>query len=243
MGRPFWQSDPWIPGLPSFRCRENNLLEEDMKVEHFLSSNGGWNEGQIRHIFPVVEPEAILDIPLNRQGGDDVRFWLGSKNEKYSVKLGYMQESKCLDPPLFQSVQPNQQWWNNLWKLNIPPKIRIFVWRASMDFIPTAINLLNHHVPINDLCSLCKFPYATTSNCLLFCPAIRHIWKIFLSGPRLKKLRMTTFFIVLFTFSRSVHVRSLSCLLLVLGLYGMKYVGSHMIVEQGKILFVVWIGL
>lgn len=68
-----------------------------MKVESLLFRSEGWNEERLHMIFPVVDAEAILNNPLNKQGGDDLRFWNGSKNGKYSVKLGYLRETKCLD--------------------------------------------------------------------------------------------------------------------------------------------------
>lgn len=46
------KSDPWIPGLPSYRCCSNNLIIDGMKVESLLLRSGGWNEDQIRQIFP-----------------------------------------------------------------------------------------------------------------------------------------------------------------------------------------------
>lgn len=116
----------------------------------------------------------ILDIPLNRRGSDDVRFWTGSKNGMYIVKDGYHFERTSFAPPTCQSVFSNQHWWKII---NVPPKIRIFFWCASRDIISTPANLLPHHISIQGICILCKFYRAFTSHSILFCPPVRCIWK------------------------------------------------------------------
>lgn len=163
-----------------------------MKVDRFLLSlEFGMRNRCVRSI---LEAEAIFDIPLSRRGCADLTYWNGCKNEKYYVKLCYMRETKCLDPPPFQSLQPNHSWWKTLWNLNIPLKIRIFLWRASKDFIPTIVNLSNHHVLISGICSLCKFQYASTSHCLIICPVINQVWRNSSFWFRLKNHSAASFF-------------------------------------------------
>lgn len=86
-------------------------------------------------------------------------------------------ETKCWDPPSFSSRQSLGFWWRKIWKLRLPPKVRIFMWKASRDFLPTEVNLLAHHIPIRGACSLCNFHYASTTHCLIFCLVVKEVWK------------------------------------------------------------------
>lgn len=97
-----------------------------------------------------------------------------TSNDKghYTVKSGYHLERNSFSTLPHQSNFPWQKWWNLVWKLNIPPKIRIFFWRDSWDFIPTASNLRMKHVPTDVFCYLCRFDQATTCHCLFFCPKV-----------------------------------------------------------------------
>ncbi|XP_075498859.1 uncharacterized protein LOC142537187 [Primulina tabacum] len=147
------KQDPWIPTLPSFHCQGNDLLDDNAKVGNFITSSGSWNETLVRQHFPPYEAEDILNVPLNRNGSVDTRFWVGNKSGKYTVKDGYHRERSGLAPHPFQSSHPNQSWWNFLWSLRIQPKIRIFLWRASHDLLPTPVNLALHHIPTED-CAL-----------------------------------------------------------------------------------------
>lgn len=93
-----------------------------MKVASLISYSGLWNEGIIREMFSIREAEAILDIPLTRLGVHDSRFWVGTPNDMYSVKLGYLLETNSMSPPSNQSSDPLQSWWKTVWKLHILPK-------------------------------------------------------------------------------------------------------------------------
>ncbi|XP_075499819.1 uncharacterized protein LOC142538372 [Primulina tabacum] len=170
-------ADPWIPTIPSFHSSLHHSRDNQLRVSHFISGTRTWNESMVRQCFPIREIDAILNIPLHRQGCDDIRFWSGSKNGNYSVKDGYYLETGSWETPPFNSRQPLGTWWRKIWKLRLPPKVRIFMWKASRDIIPTDVNLLSHHIPTHGSCSMCNFHYASTSHCLLFCLAIKDVWK------------------------------------------------------------------
>ncbi|KAH7521063.1 hypothetical protein JRO89_XSUnG0122800 [Xanthoceras sorbifolium] len=45
-------------------------------------------------------------------------------------------------------------WWKFLWGLNVPAKVRLFVWRACCYLLPTKFNLAAHKVPVGVDCLL-----------------------------------------------------------------------------------------
>ncbi|XP_075500174.1 uncharacterized protein LOC142538760 [Primulina tabacum] len=64
-----------------------------------------------------------------------------------------------------------EDWWKFLWALSIPPKVRIFCWRAVLDIIPTEQNLLAYHVPSS----------------VFMCPLIKPCWNGTSFWPTLKR--------------------------------------------------------
>lgn len=138
-------------------------------------NNVSWDEAHVRLKFFPHEAEAILNLPLNRLGGDDIRFWLFSKSGKYSVNERYHLECNSFGTLPFQSKSPDVKLWNILWRMRIPPKIRIFMWRAVRDLIPSQANLGVRHVVFGGSCFLCNFYYASTAHSILFGPLVHHI--------------------------------------------------------------------
>lgn len=129
---------------------------------------------------------------------------------KYSVKAGYFLEINNDAPPPF-----HQDWWKSLWKLKIPPKVRIFLWRASWNFIPSLMNLLIYHVPVNGICALCKIYHATTNHVLLFCPGLRNVWRNTFFWKELKKVREAPCIEIALVLSKLIKVEDFQMFLMI----------------------------
>lgn len=64
--------------------------------------------------------------------------WAYDKQGMYSIKSGYQVtfHLKFTDQP--SSSKARQTDWNGIWKLEILEKVKIFMWRAAHDLLPTA---------------------------------------------------------------------------------------------------------
>lgn len=143
-----------------------------------LIQNHQWNETIIRGVCLYFIAEEILKIPLSNAGTADVSFWKLDPNGKYSVRSGYrLGIGVGVSYANLSNSEVSQNWWRFLWAMSIPPKIRLFWWRAVHDFIPTGFNLHRNHVPVSGWCHLCIFLEDTTSHALFFCPAMKTFWK------------------------------------------------------------------
>lgn len=114
--------DPWIPELPAFKSRINSEVSSNIKVAQYIQSDGIWNENAVRLDFPTDIAEAILNITLSRRDSEDIRYWKGSKDEKYSVKAGYFLEIQSAAPPPYQSSHPLRDWWKLFGSLTFHPR-------------------------------------------------------------------------------------------------------------------------
>ena len=68
-----------------------------------------------------------------------------------------------------------KRFWNRTWKMNVPPKVRNFVWRACTDILPTRANLYRRKVPIDPHCSICGQTDETVGHALWECPMARNV--------------------------------------------------------------------
>ena len=46
----------------------------------------------------------------------------------------------------------HRKWWRKVWSLNIPPKIRVFWWRACRNFLPSKMESCRRHVERESFC-------------------------------------------------------------------------------------------
>ncbi|KAK9989399.1 hypothetical protein SO802_029638 [Lithocarpus litseifolius] len=87
--------------------------------------------------------------------------------------------------------------WNKIWSLNVPPKVRTFLWRACSNCLPTRDNLHRRRVDVEPHCEICHHRAETVSHILWECPLARNVWAIF-KGKAQKCSNTATDFFILF---------------------------------------------
>ncbi|KAK3226642.1 hypothetical protein Dsin_006504 [Dipteronia sinensis] len=94
----------------------------------------------------------------------------------YSVKSGYQVALNDKFNDRCSASNPNSKWWLRLWNLNIPPKVRIFLWQVCNNDIPSLLNLQSRKIISNTTCSRCKKGVEDSAHALLWCPKAKKVW-------------------------------------------------------------------
>ena len=83
----------------------------------------------VRTLFLPFEADTILKIPLSQSLQMDSLIWIGNKKGVFIVKSAYFIAAKLqTDKDLGESSSgdSNSIIWKKLWKLKLPPKVKIF---------------------------------------------------------------------------------------------------------------------
>ncbi|XP_045810978.1 uncharacterized protein LOC123905427 [Trifolium pratense] len=100
----------------------------DMKVADLIDNvTGSWNNDLIQQIFCPRDVLEITKIPLKLMQNDDVPIWKCCHNGNYSVRSAYYHLVEVVIDNNHLKVEGN---WNKLWKLMVPNKVKIFLWRV-----------------------------------------------------------------------------------------------------------------
>ena len=124
------------------------------QVVELLNASGAWNEALIRELFVPVDARAILRMPRAR-GNHDFWAWGPEKCGLYTVKSAY----KLLYKQRRNGNQPQSPSssgdgvWRRIWKLKVPPKVRVFWWRVMHEFLPARHILWRRHIEPTDILS------------------------------------------------------------------------------------------
>ena len=150
--------DRWIPCPISFMT----ILPDpriDIRVADLFDRNRRWWDiDKLNRFLLAGDKEIVLSIPISWSGGEDFLAWHFEKNGKYSVKSRYR---LALSQKIYESGSNSdmlQSWWNKLWNLNLPPKVKIFVWRACWNAFPSLQNLWKRKVVESPRCNRCSDP-------------------------------------------------------------------------------------
>lgn len=142
--------DNWLPGKNMARilspCRDK---DGDVKVSTFIDSeNCRWKEEILDCYLLAFEVDSIKAIPLCRTQQQDTLMWPHNPSSEYTLKSGYKflqnehqyQQSGSLNP------EAVKHFWQAIWKLNLPAKVKNLVRTACWDSLPSKKNLVKRKV-------------------------------------------------------------------------------------------------
>ncbi|KAA3466986.1 reverse transcriptase [Gossypium australe] len=150
--------DAWIPDYENVRLTSQVGNLHLVKVADLINSNQReWNRSLIRNTFPAAEAELILQIPLAKESHEDLLVWRG---ELWAYAL--------------QDIYNG--FYNKLWKVDIPLKIKLFIWKISLNYLATRTNMSLRKLTSNNLCPRCGVGEETTNHLFRYCPVSVMIW-------------------------------------------------------------------
>lgn len=120
--------DRWLPEQHGGRVWSPRPAETDITtVSHLIDHDRRtWDRKTMYNIFYPFETEQICRIPIVHRISEDVLYWPWEKDHNYSVRSAYhLIQSKKLNMDAGPSNVKHH--WDWIWKLNVPPKIRLFL--------------------------------------------------------------------------------------------------------------------
>ncbi|GLT49941.1 hypothetical protein SLA2020_234640 [Shorea laevis] len=147
-------SDAWVPTLLSFRIMSPAPPnKENLKVSNLVSAHGTWDTRKLNALFQPYEVNEILKIPLAASCATIV--WHYTKSGDFSIKTAYFVVASLLMATQTSASKP-LAFWKSIWKLRVPPKVQLFIWRICHNALPSQVNLYHRGVVESPLCSNCK---------------------------------------------------------------------------------------
>lgn len=147
-------------------------------VSDLMTASGQWNENLLHHIFSWEEASLISEIPVGQRNLPDRLIWHYEKSGFFSVRSGYRlaQEEALQQHASSSSFEVLKSWWAGVWKLNLPSKIKIFLWRLCLNKLPTRENLLARGLDIHNSCSFCGRYGESCIHIFWDCKNFRRLW-------------------------------------------------------------------
>lgn len=147
--------------------RPSSLASRIMKAKYFLQSNIfddrlGYRPSRFwRSICRVLQVSGYNFQQYLFQGST---LWKGNSDhlDIYTVQAGYQFFrvcNSCDRQPLVGSSNNSRltNFWKYIWRLNLPAKIKIFVWRLYYYAIPDALSLVKRNSIVSLSCAICNF--------------------------------------------------------------------------------------
>lgn len=112
--------------------------------------------------------------------GEDFWAWEKERHDNYSVKSAYrLQEDvrKQQDGDQSAPGASEERQWKLIWKLDVPPKVKVFWWWVLHDYLPVRKELHRRHIEPNAHCETCGADKESVGHVLLDCTMARMFWE------------------------------------------------------------------
>lgn len=132
-----------------------------------------WDRENFFDLFAHRTRMEILAIHLSRTLDYDTLNWTENTNNVFNVKSAYrvvlrMKERSRIE---HSTTGQDRHHWKKIWTLNVPPKVRNFLWHACFNIIlPTRENLSRRKVSVKPHCEFCCQSSESVGLLLWECP-------------------------------------------------------------------------
>lgn len=154
-----WE-DKWLPTPTTYKVISPPKPFNDFPMVSALidEETKRWKVDAVKSLFFPFEVDIILNIPLSYNLPEDRIIWVGNKKGEFTVKSAYYIALTVINSSEggeCSHEDPRTPLWKKIWQLKIPPKIRIFTWKACQNALPTMLNLRRSGVDTDGTCPLC----------------------------------------------------------------------------------------
>ncbi|GAA0142019.1 hypothetical protein LIER_35498 [Lithospermum erythrorhizon] len=150
-----WLKHTWSK-TPITPCTEFNSY---LTVADLIDSEVGiWNISKISNNFYEVDQIEILQLPLNHLHISDKEIWCNHPEDKFTIKHAYKLYISMKDEGATTSDMQDitSSFFNRMWDIKIPSKVKHFLWRAVHNMLPTVDNLVKRKVNLEQGYKFCN---------------------------------------------------------------------------------------
>jgi hypothetical protein len=151
--------DIWLPTPTTFAIlTPRRIMVEQARVDKLIDpTTKSWNLTLIIAIFQE-EAQIISSISLSPLQPKDHLIWRGTKNGKFTMRSAYYLEVKKQGQSRGESLGTSsmEKIWKMLWSLAVPNSVKVFIWKACNNVLPTKENLFRRTVVDNTTCPICE---------------------------------------------------------------------------------------
>jgi hypothetical protein len=137
-------TDRWVPKPTTYKIHSPRMeLDRNARVLELIDHDTRrWKDDMILRIFLDDEAKIIRSIPLSPLPTEDRIIWRGTENGIFSIRSAYFLEVEKTEARRGEASRPVEGViWKECWSLNVPNVVKLFLWRALHDLLPTRVNL------------------------------------------------------------------------------------------------------
>lgn len=188
--------DRWLPRKePAKVISPLNTISVEWTVSRLLNPDGaGWNIQMVDSIFLPFEAQQIKGIPICVINQEDCVSWPKCETGLYFVKSEYqlLCEAEANGGPSGSTDEGVKLFWKHIWCTKVPNKIKVFLWRACLNSLPTKVGLHKRKIVNNKICEQCWKEDEDEFHIVWGCECIHSVWEAPFAAVRVNFPKLDT---------------------------------------------------
>ncbi|KAL2899239.1 hypothetical protein RDABS01_024321 [Bienertia sinuspersici] len=128
-------------------------------------------------LFSAWEIEEICKVPIPLFDDSDKWMWHFFKDGRYTVKSAYNILMQERNREMASSSNDQDSFdWKAIWKVNLPPKVKVFAWRVLKNGIPVKSLLYGRGLSEDIICPMCGEEEESILHLLTKCHEVQRLW-------------------------------------------------------------------
>jgi hypothetical protein len=172
--------DRWLDSPYTFSIQTPiHVLDENARVSELIDEDAKWWKTEMIHeIFMEEEARRICSMAISPSTQCDKRVWVGTKNGEYSVRSGYHlnKEQRVSSEGCSSDSSQLSQLWRMVWNFRGPRAIKMFLWKACSNIMPTKESLFKRKITDDPCCPICGVGTETIGHIIWSCTAARGMY-------------------------------------------------------------------
>ncbi|KAF7812220.1 ribonuclease H [Senna tora] len=136
-----------------------------------LICNRRWNSSRLNRVYEPSRVRQISKIPVSYGNVPDSLIWKLAPHGKYTIKEAYSYLASGRTPTRSLGVH-----WLNLWKIRLPFKLLMFIWKLLHQSLPLGIHLIRRRFRIDGKCTFGCNTIEDEEHLFKDCPFARAVW-------------------------------------------------------------------
>lgn len=168
-------ADPWLKRKRDFCVERSHVYEGRSEVvsSFFYPNSKLWDVTRVQEHFLEEDAKAILATHVPQCNTRDRVVWADSSNGVYTAKAGYrLWHAQNIGT----SNVPQGEGWGKIWRLLLPHKVKIFIWRLCRDTVPVRRRLSSKGVSVPWLCPMCDKDIEHLAHVFFDCDFAKQCW-------------------------------------------------------------------
>jgi len=149
-----------------------SLIDTSLRVSHFITVSKEWDTARLSLLVGSVHSQLILATPIPNNSIPDSVCWGLSGNGHFSTKTATWVTHEL------DLVHPRVWDYNWIWKLDIMPKLKIFLWQICHVSLPIRGTLVQRGINVDSHCPFCQSEIEDTNHLFLGCNISQDCWRL-----------------------------------------------------------------